>query len=1329
MPFGFDEKPKKDKATISADPSIAGEGFLTPDAEENNEVSSINAGLAGIASGLIKIPQGVVSLGAELMDYGLGTDTARDVENFFDKINPFEEVAQEKAAGKILEAIVSVGMPAGAGAKIATKLATKALNAKKAGRYVNLKSANLKKGTKKAAELNQLTGKQKFAAVVIGGSAGETLVGDVENIGTLGDVFEAGPTELDREVQADSSADAQRKLLNRLRFGAEGLLTTPLYYGAGKIIKGLATRGKEFAYSNSKIERVLNKAAGLFRARADKPEEVFLSLNKEAGRKMADVNFSMEQVKRIDKEVDKMFPEVRSFFNRSSDGERKEFMKTLNDTMFAGDLKKPIPTKVVDSLMKVMKDKDLNERSMKNIFTAIGNVRNKFNELLDITEQGPIGLAGGQAQVLRGLMADKTKQYLGATYRIFQDQDFGFYSAYKPTQQSVDKVKEIFKRYAAKNGNPITDLEAENLVNNVLEQAKQYGKKTSLPSFTYDNLTLGATTPEVTKTFARTLQKNLPGGEKQLQVIGQGSKAFRELFGNIEDARYSIYEGIGRLSTIARKNQLFDEILDTDEALKAAVTKDTPAGARGFFFADKFEARRNLPNNPIVKIDDYVQDYFKDGVLVNRLKGMYTTKDIAEAFQNGNWVSEYLRGEKGPTFVKGASWLYRNLLLTPKAGAQYAKTVLSIPTHFRNFLSSGAFALANGNIPFQNPAMIARAVKRAQETVQLGLRDPKSMDRYRRYLELGVANTNVRIGDLKNMMRDVKFGEDGNLVTDSVLKPMINSLGKIGQAGKRAVKKTAQTMQDAYVAEDDFWKIMSFEMEIEKLGNAYAKSGIKKTMKQLEEESADIIRNTIPNYSYVGDFVKGLRALPFGNFISWPVEVYRTGFGIVNRALKEIADPKTGKINPFTSTNPLKGIGMKRLVGAITAFGALPYGIVQGTRSISGVSDKEAEAATDFIAPWSKNSQNIFIKDPETGELYHSDWSQNNVYDTLTRPFQTLLRNVQEGIESEEILMKGFTKGIAEAIGEISDPFISPSIFTEAIMDIYSRGGVTKDGVEIYTANTPAPERFTRAVNHIIKTQLPGGTNQIGNLINSVTGKKDKNGDVLEIPKSLAGVMGFKLTKVDPKKALGFYLPKYQEGERNSRKEFTGGPEGVLKPMKTSQDVIERYFVANKALFDVHNAMKKHMKNASTLKISDKDIAIIFDKRGMKKDYGYLKKDLFDPFFPSKGIQERFIEIAKEKNEPNPFKEALPVIKKMYKAFNSQKLGEDFKFKLEDFLPQPAPGSEQQGFLPPQPSPNQQVISPPMPQVSQLNQGLTPAESALLSNEEQQMRLKQRGLA
>ena len=96
---------------------------------------------------------------------------------------------------------------------------------------------------------------------------------------------------------------------------------------------------------------------------------------------------------------------------------------------------------------------------------------------------------------------------------------------------------------------------------------------------------------------------------------------------------------INRLSTIARKNQLFDEILDVDQKLKDAATSATAPGSKGFFFANPLDARKALPNTEIVKIDDYVKEYFTDGVLINRLQGQHTSKEIAEAFSNASKVA------------------------------------------------------------------------------------------------------------------------------------------------------------------------------------------------------------------------------------------------------------------------------------------------------------------------------------------------------------------------------------------------------------------------------------------------------------------------------------------------------------------------------------------------------------------------------------------------------------------------------------------------------------------------------------------------------------------
>ena len=78
---------------------------------DDDEHGAFVSALAGIGSGLFKIPEQFVSLGAELIDLGLDTDTAASVESFFDKINPFDEIAESTTAGKLTETFVSLGIP------------------------------------------------------------------------------------------------------------------------------------------------------------------------------------------------------------------------------------------------------------------------------------------------------------------------------------------------------------------------------------------------------------------------------------------------------------------------------------------------------------------------------------------------------------------------------------------------------------------------------------------------------------------------------------------------------------------------------------------------------------------------------------------------------------------------------------------------------------------------------------------------------------------------------------------------------------------------------------------------------------------------------------------------------------------------------------------------------------------------------------------------------------------------------------------------------------------------------------------------------------------
>jgi hypothetical protein len=1328
-------------------PGVIYEDNVIPDAEGNSEVGNIEAALSGIFSGVIKIPEGFVSLGAELLDFGLGTKYASDVERFFDKINPFEEIAEKKAIGKITQALLSVGVPATAGAKLASKLATKALKARKAGTYVNLKGKNVRKGMEKVYKLNDKARAARFGAAVVGGAAGETFVGNIEDIGTFGDAFKVGPTQLDYDVSEDPREDAGRKLLNRVKFGADSVLYFPFVYGATKVVGQVAKYGKDLAFSSSKINKAVDTIAGAVRPTSDKPVEMFLAKNRENARKMADANFAMEQVKRIDKEVGKMFPAVKSFFNKTLRDDqvkaREIFYKDLKELMFEGDLSNKISnTKIFNKVKKQMQDGGLNVDSQQTILNSIYATRQRFVEMLETIKQGSTAqiMLPKNMKNMPGLMGDRVKMMIGNTYKIFQNPYVDALSGYTPTDEAINNVKDLLKRHAAKHGRDLTEDQLNYRINEILSSVTKFTKGTQLPSFKMTDVTMGAKTPDVRKSFVQILSKENKNGVAATEIVGKGSKVFRELFGEVDDARQSIFNGIGLLSNLSRRTEFIDDVLiANDKALET--------GTRKLFYADKNEAIKQLGAgglNKIVSLDDALGDMFKEGVLVNRLSGLHTTEEIANAFQVNNSISKFFTGPYDTKLAKGMSDAYKYVFLYPKAGAQIAKTVLSPTTHVRNFLSASAFSLANGTL-FTNPKLVKDAMAKAIRTVQLGLRSPEAMKEYREMLELGVVNSNTKMGDYQSLLRDIDLNPDGGWST-SVFKRMLQKLNRI-----------TEPAQALYTTEDDIYKIYNFHVEKERLGQAYLKAGIKKTERELKEEAADIVRNTVPNYAYVSDIVKGLRATPFSNFASFPTAVMNSGVGIGSRMLKELKHSKPTKgsnVTPMVfeigkgfvkNDNPLYAIGMKRLVGSATAFGTLGYGIGKGYQAIFGTTDKQEQALDRWVAPYEVGDKKFLSeqKDPETGKrkYYYQNWSNNNAYDYLEQPFRTILRKVQEGIETEEQLMTGLVKGVGEAFSKSMEPFVSESIAPEALIDIIIRGGVTKEGKKLYTDNTPIEDRVRIAMEHILETQIPFSKAQLSRLYYAAKGIPDPKGNVYDIEKELPGLLGWRLIEINPVKGLDFKITDFDNNMREAVREFTGGDTRLLSRPSTPEQVIRQFFVANRAQFNAQQNMHLDLKAANQFEVEDYELAEVFEKRKRSsKEYGPLFEGAFRPYTPSNNIAEKFYLKTEEfqRSNPgykNPFEEAAPVIYQMIEDMAGADLSKPFRFKLSDYgideeETAPTKGGSFNPYksqLPEQPMPNQQVIQPQQAAITQ--SGLTPTESALLSPAEQQIRLKQRGLA
>ena len=99
---------------------------------------------------------------------------------------------------------------------------------------------------------------------------------------------------------------------------------------------------------------------------------------------------------------------------------------------------------------------------------------------------------------------------------------------------------------------------------------------------------------------------------------------------------------------------------------------------------------------------------------------------------------------------------------------------------------------------------------------------------------------------------------------------------------------------------------------------------------------------------------------------------------------------------------------------------AVPSGAVAGASMIYDVTADEREAMRNFVAKWSKNSTLIPIRDKKTGKLSYVDFSHTNAYDTLTRPIQTIINNVQAGRKDQDGMMDDFFLGVIYATKELA---------------------------------------------------------------------------------------------------------------------------------------------------------------------------------------------------------------------------------------------------------------------------------------------------------------------
>ena len=1315
--------------------------------EEASLIESLTG--AGVSSG-IKIPKGLITFGTLLADIfrdeNIPVDetlTARFNEAFdqttLGKIEKAsEEVAAETAAGKITEAI---GQLYGAG-KIAQKTAVPVIakgsqkvrelvNAIKGGRYVKTSnSVNAARAVKEANKLNKITGTDKFVAIAVGGGLGTGfIVSDVDKIGTFGDwdFLDFLPTGLDREQREEGGEDAQRQLLNRLKFGSElAFPIVPFVVGTGKIGKLIVQKGKDIAYSDSMLERWVDRfIAQPFRSRSNKTQELFDGIQKLEGKKSAVKILAKDAARDIDDRIREISRETRGAAQalKDPDGLSKlvaEFTYSVDDVVKKNKIVFPgfnqkVRSKFVESLNKLGVSKRSADKIINNtkVFreTATG-----LKNLIAASKNVKVG-----TEKLNNILNERIKNVLAVDYRIIDDNS-GLFNGYIPTNENINEVAKILQRYARDNGRTLDSETAVKLVNNITKNAFK-DKSTNALVFDIGEESAFAAKPVQTINIGKyiTSGKFKPDGKGGLIQKESDLTAFKKLFGEYKNAQKGIYSVMTDLSEVIARDKFYTNLLRDSENIAKRLKAGADAGqiGRPIFFKSYNDAVINLPNQTITRQPLSLKTKLPETIYKSPLDGYFTTQNYAEAIRVGDAVV-------GSSITR--SLPYRILMLIPKGAAQAAKTVLGFFTHARNFFSAAITTVHRGNILIP-PAKIGEFANRARKTVQPQLlyrmtgnpkyrNAPEDQAMYRFLLEEGVTNQNIVARDVEGIFQDVAQIRTKYGTVDRYFNKVLNT-------ATNKFKKIYDIAQDTYTAEDDAFRVYNFLAEFYKLDDAF-EIAIKKGTRDasgkvvtrankpsdlaLMKEAAQIVRETVPNYAYVSDFVKSVRRSPLGSFAAFPAEIYRTGTNTLTRGLYEIRDPIR------------QTIGYKSLVGQAFTYTVLPPAAVELFRGMYGITRDQLSAIREVLPTWSED--NTILPIYEDGKYKYIDFSHGFFYDTMIQPAQTTLATVQKNPNAPLVPM--ILESMVKAGGKVLEPFVQEAIWTSTVLDIFVRGGVTKDGRRIFNERDTLGDQISKSFQHAAYELSPFSYAQVLRLTKALTGETLK-GEKYEIPDELLGFTGFRKVPINLEKNLNF---KIAEFKRNTFKErgliFEDTRTG--DPIEDKNKIIRQYIKANKQHLESFSKLRRIYDAVKLLGMRDPKIAEEFDDQKAMTTYGFIENNAFKPFSVSKDVIKGFIKLSEEKNIPNPLDDqVLKILDKIQEElYNKQKLNQPFVIDEDKYLIKDSKNTSMVPPLPEQPMPSPAIVQTPPP-VSQT--GLTPAEQALLSEEEKMMTLKNRGLA
>ncbi len=613
-------------------------------------------------------------------------------------------------------------------------------------------------------------------------------------------------------------------------------------------------------------------------------------------------------------------------------------------------------------------------------------------------------------------------------------------------------------------------------------------------------------------------------GTKKNEVVFQQRKniapAIQKLLGAEEvDASLAVFRTLDTLGTQITNYKLYDDLYEK--------------GLGKWFFKETGKFSK-APNESLKAATI-------EGKQFLQLDGLRTTPEIAELFNT-------MARNKGQT----RQFLERmyGYFLTAKGSSQAAATVFNGLTHVRNTLGGSIILMRNGINPFTNETIkSSQILSNDLFTMDATKKNKVLSDLYEDYQRLGLVNQNVRVGEFKN------------LINDLAANPNENMISKFPEIFKKAGRKATSV----YVAEDDLWRIVAYNKELNTLKKAYPDLA-RRNLQDLKQEAADVVRATMPTYDLIAPGLQELRKLPIGNFFSFTAEQFRNNYNTTIRAAQELR----------SGNKVIQDRGMNRLASQVTSTYLFSKGLTDFSKLAFGISNEDEKAVRDLnLAPWSKNSALLFSRDNK-GNIQYIDLTYTDPSAPVTDNFRNILNLITDPTESMETVNRNVIGQTVQGLEFFLRPFVSESLLTESITDILVRDGKTKEGFGIKVINpiTKEPlmweERIDSnnlaevannmdvALAHILETVLPREITDITSLTRGKKAIRIEEGKTSLQRELLGKLTGQRLVTINPDKIKNDFSFKLRDLNRARKVYQNNVNTSITKNMK-AESVLSRY--------------------------------------------------------------------------------------------------------------------------------------------------------------------------